>query len=136
MALVRHQICAHVLRDGRIDIVSENLSVNILTIIIGMEQLVPYRFVPYRVKIMEHVRHQTFAIGRYIFLDKCSSILHFLAQVHGTVVLVKNVRNNRLALSLNIFYMIDYFSAVCNPPCLNGGNCTSPNTCVCEFFHL
>ena len=30
------------------------------------------------------------------------------------------------------FCLCFLLSAVCNPPCSNGGNCTKPNTCLCQ----
>ena len=55
-----------------------------------------------------------------------SALFLFLAFTFSAVFPVPSSK------SFVIFCLCFLLSAVCNPPCSNGGNCTKPNTCLCQ----
>ncbi len=50
---------------------------------------------------------------------------------HGRDTIVKQVMLRSRITSLGYSYMYNYPTAVCDPPCKNGGTCASPGQCSC-----
>ena len=76
----------------------------------------------------EHLQLVKAQLDLFRPVEGCVSLL---ALVHGLGMSVKHVRENSIVSKL-LSPTVVYLTAVCNPACLNGGNCTAPNTCVCE----
>lgn len=99
-----------------------------------MDRPAQFLFVHLPVKTMARAQLLMFVIGRYssLFLSTHLTLCDYLlAQAHGTAVFVKYVRNN-LFIFIYFLHCSHLSTAVCNPSCLNGGNCTAPNTCFCK----
>ena len=80
----------------------------------------------YGTKYLQLVRVLSYSLKN---IDLCVSPP---ALVHGMAVPVKHVRKTLIVLK-DFSNTIVEFTAICNPACLNGGNCTGPNTCICEL---
>jgi hypothetical protein len=87
-----HQTLVHVHHNGEINIICHKLSLNCLIVFIGADQLARCLSVLHLAKIVEHVQHQMFVLGKYSYLFSFTFCEFVLVQVHGMALFVKRVR--------------------------------------------
>jgi hypothetical protein len=73
---------------------------------------------------------------KYSYMMNIDFYVTLTVQVRGMAVSVKRVRKISFFFDKHPSYHRLFFVAVCNPSCLNGGNCTAPNTCACKLPQL
>ena len=132
--LVLHQICARAHPNGKSNIVSEKHEIKIHHFLIGLVPPAQRRSVAQHVRIMEHVLHQTFAIGKhpYMYLSLRTENCRIFSTSSWTGTACQT-RKKGFFLEI-VIENSNFCTAVCSPSCLNGGNCTAPNTCTCELY--
>lgn len=134
MAPARHRVHARAHHNGKTRIFHAAVFCESIRYLIGSAQHVQHPSVFHLAKTMAYVRHRTVATGKNStpFHENYQCCVSLTAPAHGLVVSVKHVRDTSIVLGHCSYFIVE-FTAVCNPACLNGGNCTAPNTCICEL---